>query len=327
MLEVTHLSETRFHSLRSEPWFVVTESAVFRVEGPGATDCLQGVLTCDVAGPGTGSAQYGAMLTAKGMIVADFHVLRDDTGFTLITALDARTTALDLFRKQLPPRLARVTDRSEPDRVIWLLGTRAHEVTRAAGLPWPADPGRVNRLPAGHAVAGHLARPHPMAPWGAIITATAAECDTVAAGLEGAGSRRAGPADFDAARILAGWPALGREIDAKTLPQEVRYEEIGGVSYTKGCYVGQETVARLHFRGHVNRLLRGLAWEGNGPQQVDIEAGDKAVGRLTSALQVEGRGYGLAMVRRDVEPGSGVTLGTTAATVERLPFPVPAVAA
>lgn len=327
MLEVTHLSETRFHGLRSDPGFVLTESAVFRVEGSGAADCLQGVLTCDVAVPGAGSAQYGATLTPKGMIVADFHVLRDGAGFTLITALGARTTALDLFRKLLPPRLARVTDRSDADRVIWLLGPRANEVTRAVGLPWPPDPGRVSSLPAGHAAAGHLARPHPMAPWGAIITATAGECDAIAAGLEGAGSRRSGAADLDAARILAGWPALGREIDSRTLPQEVRYEEIGGISYTKGCYVGQETVARVHFRGHVNRLLRGLAWEGNGPEQVGIEVGGKTVGRLASALQVDGRGYGLAMVRRDVEPGAEVALGPAVATVERLPFPVPAVAA
>ena len=53
---------------------------------------------------------------------------------------------------------------------------------------------------------------------------------------------------------------LGHEIVEKTLVQEVRYDEIGGVSYTKGCYTGQETVARLHFRGHTNRELRGLRW-------------------------------------------------------------------
>ena len=106
--------EVTVHALRHDPGFVLTQSAVFRVEGPGALDCLQGVLTCDVAGPGTGSVQYGAMLTSKGMIIADFHVMRDDAGYTLITSLGARDAALGLFRRQFPPRLAKVTDRSGP---------------------------------------------------------------------------------------------------------------------------------------------------------------------------------------------------------------------
>lgn len=318
MVEVTRLSDSRFHALRHDPGFVLTPSAVFRVEGPGALDCLQGVLTCDVAAPGTGAAQYGAMLTSKGMIVADFHVLRDEKGYTLVTSAGAREAALGLFRRQFPPRLARVIDRTESDRTIWLLGQRTQETLGAAGLPWPAEPGRV---------AGHVARPHLLAPWPAFIVAPVEECDGMTEALERAGSRRTGADDLAAARILAGWPALGREIDEKTLPQEVRYEELGGVSYTKGCYVGQETVARVHFRGHVNRQLRGLAWEGRAPEQPDIEAGNKSVGRLTSALQVEERGYGLAMIRREVEHGTVVSIGGIDATVERLPFPVPAVAA
>ena len=172
-----------------------------------------------------------------------------------------------------------------------------------------------------------MARPHALAPWPAIIVGSTAECDTIADALEHAGSRRSGQDDLEAARILAGWPAQGREFDARTLPQEVRFEELGGVSYTKGCYVGQETVARVHFRGHVNRLLRGVAWEGAPPEQDEITLGTKSVGRMTSAMQVEERGYGLAMIRREVEPGAAVAIGGVPATVERLPFPVPAVAA
>ena len=85
--------------------------------------------------------------------------------------------------------------------------------------------------------------------------------------LVAAGARPGDEGDHHAARILAGWPALGAEIDERTLPQEVRYDEIGGVSYTKGCYTGQETVARLHFRGHPNRELRGLWWRSDEPER------------------------------------------------------------
>ena len=88
---------------------------------------------------------------------------------------------------------------------------------------------------------------------------------------------------MQAARILAGWPALGAEIDERTLPQEVRYDEIGGVSYTKGCYTGQETVARLHFRGHPNRELRGLWWRSDEPEPLNggsrsVLSGEREVG-------------------------------------------------
>lgn len=326
MLAVTRLSETRFHSLRNEPGFALSEGAVFRIEGPGALDCLQGVLTCDLAAPGPGSAQYGAVLTPKGMIVADFHVLRDGDGFTLVTSREARDTSLAQFRRQFPPRLARITDRSESDRVLWMLGPRAHEVARASGVPWPAEPGRMTEFTIADEIA-RASRPHPQAPWPAFIVAGSPAGESLAAAMGSAGARRWTALELEAARILAGWPGLGLEIDSKTLPQEVRYEELGGVSYTKGCYVGQETVARIHFRGHVNRVLRGLTWEGEAPEQPGITAGNKSVGQLSSALQVDSRGYGLALIRREAEPGTTVEIGATPAAVVRLPFPEPAAAA
>jgi aminomethyltransferase len=128
------------------------------------------------------------------------------------------------------------------------------------------------------------------------------------------------PHDAEAARILAGFPRLGAEIGDKTLPQEVRYDEIGGVSYTKGCYVGQETVARVHFRGHANRMLRGVSWEGEAPTEMVVTADAREVGRITSSLQSEKGGFGLAVLRREVEPGSEVLVAGRPARVNPLPF-------
>src|SRR6185436_925212 len=129
--------------------------------------------------------------------------------------------------------------------------------------------------------------------------------------------------DLATAAILAGWPTLGREIDDRTLPQEVRFDEIGGVSYTKGCYTGQETVARIHFRGHVNRTLRGLAVEGAEPllDRTLMLAG-KDVGQARSAVSLEEGVLALGIVRREVENGGAVTLGGRTATVVPLPFEV-----
>src|SRR5437773_2242912 len=123
---------------------------------------------------------------------------------------------------------------------------------------------------------------------------------------------------LELARILAGWPRLGAEVDDKTIPQEVRFDEIGGVSYTKGCYTGQETVARLHFRGHANRQLRGLLFDPEPPAApaqgwTAVMHLDREVGRVTSLAFVPesgvagaGRWIGLAVIRREVASGAMV---------------------
>jgi tRNA-modifying protein YgfZ len=159
------------------------------------------------------------------------------------------------------------------------------------------------------------------APFAALLSGPGPAVDSAVRRLLLAGALRGEERDLQAARILAGWPALGVEIDEKTLPQEVRYDEIGGVSYTKGCYTGQETVARIHFRGHTNRELRGLAWRQPGaPNGRSVLAREKEVGTVRSTLTVDGRTVGLALVRREVEPGAEVLAGGRGATVVTLPF-------
>jgi folate-binding protein YgfZ len=122
--------------------------------------------------------------------------------------------------------------------------------------------------------------------------------------------------------VLAGWPALGHEIDEKTLPQEVRFDEIGGVSYTKGCYVGQETVARVHFRGHPNRHLEGLLFEREPTTHSAVLAEGNDVGRVTAQVWLgsKHRWLGLAVLRREVDPGSSLVASGVGATVVPLPF-------
>ena len=105
--------------------------------------------------------------------------------------------------------------------------------------------------------------------------------------------------------------------------QEVRFDENGGVSYEKGCYTGQETVARLHFRGHTNRDLRGLAWSGTEPlTDAKIMVGEKEVGSVRSILTLPTGRLALALIRREVETGQVVTAGGLPASVVALPFPL-----
>jgi folate-binding protein YgfZ len=134
---------------------------------------------------------------------------------------------------------------------------------------------------------------------------------------------------WEIARIEAGRPEWGVDIDESTLPQEANLEELHAISYTKGCYTGQETVARVHFRGHVNRHLRGL--RSASPQPPLTHAGlfdetGKHVGDVRStAVSPRLGAIALGMVRREIEIGAVLNArwegGETRVDVAHLPFP------
>ena len=123
-----------------------------------------------------------------------------------------------------------------------------------------------------------------------------------------AGAVPAGLAAWEIARVEAGRPEWGIDIDENTIPQEANLDELDAISYTKGCYIGQEVVARVHFRGHVNRHLRGLRAAGGGaPPPTGAQLIDDTgnhVGDVRSAVSSPRLGgIAIGMVRREVEPG------------------------
>jgi tRNA-modifying protein YgfZ len=111
--------------------------------------------------------------------------------------------------------------------------------------------------------------------------------------------------ELERRRIEAATPRWGREIDDRVLPAEAGLIETH-VSFTKGCYPGQEPIARLHYRGKANRSLRLLDVEGSPEPDTEVVYGDKVVGRVTSSVQ----GRALAYVRTDVPPDAELTLVT-----------------
>ncbi|HET8632900.1 MAG TPA: hypothetical protein VFL88_02045 [Gemmatimonadales bacterium] len=300
---------------------VVSDAAVFALSGPGAVTCLQGLLTNDVERPGDDSLVYGAVLTPKGMIIADMWVLRTPQEVTLVGDAAAEVPLAETFQRSLPPRLARVSNQSGEMKVLWLVGRGAFEALIRAGLgPLPSAAGRVTVI---DTVRGRLlvALGHDTTPFAGFLVgrdgAIALALDVLSGVHVAAHESRL----LDGARILAGWPQLGSEIGDRTLPQEVRFDEIGGVSYTKGCYTGQETVARVHFRGHVNRELRGLRWDyPSEPGDADVLKDGKPVGRISSTLLLDDRGLALASLRRETAVGDTVEVGGRLATVVALPF-------
>jgi folate-binding protein YgfZ len=314
------LDRTRLHRVRHGATVVVSQPTVFRIFGTGALTCLQGLLTNDLERPGDGSLVYGALLTPKGMIVVDAWVIRQGDSFTLIMPGSGHEAARELFTRALPPRLARTTDLTGQASVAWLVGDHGFQVLAKSAVGSPESAGRVAAV-GGELSPVAIALAPEVAPFVALAVGLTPAVDPLVVRLVAAGSHRGDGDDLHAARLLAGWPALGVEIDERTLPQEVRYDEIGGVSYTKGCYTGQETVARLHFRGHTNRELKGLRW--TEPEALDgraVLAGEKEVGTVRSTLTLDDRVLGLSVMRREVEPGETVTAGGREATVVTLPF-------
>jgi len=314
------LDRARFDRVRRGAVLVPTTPVVIRVSGPGALACLQGLLTNDLEKPGDGSLVYGALLTPKGMIVADAWVLRQGDTLTLVIPSSGHAAAVGIFTRQLPPRLARATDLTGQATVAWLVGGEGFHVLAKAGVGVPDAAGRVTSI-GGDLSPVALALAPEAAPFAALAAGLTPAVEPVMARLLAAGAVPGDETDIHVCRVLSGWPALGVEIDERTLPQEVRYDEIGGVSYTKGCYTGQETVARVHFRGHTNRELRGLRWSDTGPlEDRSVRYGEKEIGSVRSTLTVEDRRLGLGVLRREVGPGEAVTAGGRRATVVTLPF-------
>ncbi|MBX3146597.1 MAG: folate-binding protein YgfZ [Gemmatimonadales bacterium] len=308
MMDRVPRSLTQLARLRNDPLRIPDRLAIFRIAGPGAEQCLQGLLTNDVSKPGVDTMLYGALLTPKGMIVVDYWVIRLADGFLFATDLSAQQASLDLFRRQLPPRLAKVTDLTESWAARWLLGERTDPWVSLADSPHP-EPGRAHRLPVGSGEIVVGAPPSSRAGFRYLVLGPSAvlpDADAILGGTGALGEM----GDLRTARVLAGFPTLGVEIDDRTLPQEVDFDGIGGISYTKGCYVGQETVARLHFRGHANWLLRGLEVTGDRSGLTDpIERDGKPVARIGTLIELgPDHAIGLAKVRREVEPGTTLDL-------------------
>jgi folate-binding protein YgfZ len=303
-----------------------TGLARFRLTGSGRLACLQGLVTCDVDKPGDDSHLFGALLDAKGAIVTPLWIYRLPDALVVEVPEAAAAEVESVWERSLPPKLCRYEVTTAATASIGVYGPMAGAALAAAvGVPEPPAVGRLAKATVGRAdaplVAARIAA-RGLDGFECLVPAAAAQ--TLAARLVDAGAPLVSAALLEERRILSGFPRLGAEIDEKTLPQEVRLDELGAVSYTKGCYLGQETVARVHFRGHVNRHLVGVALERlTGAPPLDVMDGGRRIGRVTSACWWEaGQRYAaLAVIRRDAAPGSAVQLADGAiSSVRELPF-------
>jgi tRNA-modifying protein YgfZ len=277
------------------------------LQGGEAADFLQGQVTNDVEALAPGQGCYAALLNHKGKFRADMRVLRGEDWFWLDTEPVGLRPVAHTVETYSLGRDVRWEDVSEERTILSLLGPRARELLDATP---PAEEHAFVESEHGLYVTTDL---------GVDVICRAADAEGVRAALA---VEEVPEEAAECLRIESGRPRLGYDMDGDTIPQEAGLNE-RAVSFTKGCYVGQETVARLHYRGKPNRHLRGLMLSEPVERGAEIRLGDKPVGRVGSFCVSPGRGpIALALIRREAAPGDTVSVGEGAsAKLVELPFP------
>ncbi len=304
-----------------------------RVWGERARDMIGGLVTNHVAGLGPGRALYTFMLTPKGRPVSEMRVLvlaPSELWLDLPAACAGPT--LEHLKRYLPPLYARFEPREDVTRLS-VIGPRSARVIASLPAAPPLGelaPLEVRALEADGAAAFAplLVRREPVEGPGADLYLPAAGAAALRSELlratAAAGGGEVGPAAYEAWRVERGIPVYGAEIDLEIFPQETG-QEGRAISFDKGCYTGQEVVARIHFRGHVNHRLAGFRFEGTVPEPgTELFGEDRPRGRVTSAVVSPRLGpIGLGYVRRETAPGTRLAVGSAggpAADVVELPF-------
>ncbi len=284
------------------------------VTGPDAAEYLQGQLTNDVEALEPGDGQYAALLDRKGHMQADMRVLRPSSEKIWV---DTEPEALAATRRHLEMysvgRDVEVEDVSAGRAILSLIGPRSVEIAGTAALPAGAceetSVAGVECLIAGTED-------------GLDLIVAAAEAERLRGTLLEAGAIAVAPEAAEILRVEAGRPRFGAEMGTETMPAEAGIVE-QAISFTKGCYIGQETVARLHYKGKPNRHLRGLRLSAPATPGAALRLGEKEVGKLGGAVVSPALGpIGLAILRREAEPGAELAVGEDGVTarVVDLPF-------
>lgn len=257
---------------------------LLRLQGQDVERFLQGILTCDIGDLEPDGAVPGAILTVKGKLVSEVIVLPRDSSEQGIDLL-VPTDVVDGIQANL--------DR----HIIMDDVTVERDETARTALVWPAE---AAPKPGSELRAFAAVHPGP----GTLIVGTESALEAALGGLT-----RADEAAFTRHRIEAGAPAWGHEVVADRFPPEVGYA--GAVSYTKGCYMGQEPLARIHARGQVNWVLVRVKSDAAVPPATALSAeGRDDAGRVTSAASDGSGMVGLAVVHRSAAaPGTGLKSG------------------
>ena len=306
-----------------------------RFFGEKSGEALTGLVTSDVVATPPGHGHYAAALSAKGRIVADLRIFAMPVASSYLVDTPPRAWPgfLAMVKKYVNPRVSGYRDDSHAIRDVGIFGAEARRIVAglsgvaadALGALAPFD----NFTATLHGAEVMIARVPDLGLEGYDLFVPFETFESVWRDAVAAGAVPAGLAAWEIARVEAGRPEWGIDIDENTIPQEANLDEMDAISYTKGCYIGQEVVARVHFRGHVNRHLRGLRAAGGGAppptgSQLIDDTGNH-VGDVRSAVSSPRLGgIAIGMIRREVIPGASLTArsehGEQRVDVAALPF-------
>jgi tRNA-modifying protein YgfZ len=291
------------------------------LSGSGAVEFLNGQVTNELADLRQGEGRYAAFLTHKGKMLGDLRILApgaDPAAPPAELLLDTERASLqslfDMIRRFKVGFDVELQKRTLESGLLSLIGPHAG---RLAGAQTLAGHEHAN---AEHELAGATVLAV-RTEVGVDILCGAADTERVLAELRLRGALSVSEQAAECLRIEHGRPRYGVDLDESVIPQEAGLNE-RAVSFTKGCYVGQETVARLHWRGKPNRHLRGLRLSEAVAAGEQLRLGERTVGTLTSTALSPALGpIALALVRREAEPGTTVQVGSGGATAEIVTLP------
>jgi folate-binding protein YgfZ len=292
-----------------------SELGKLALTGGQAAEMLNGQVSNDVEALTPGTGCYAALLTNKGKMLGDLRVLNTGDELLLLTERASLQALFDQLRRGAIGWDAELHKRTLQQGLLSVIGPSAREIAGAAGLPAAEHanrPGEVGGAPV-VLVATDL---------GVDVLCAAEDTAAVRDALLAAGGVAVDEPAAEVVRVESGRPRYGIDLDDATIPQEAGLND-RAVSFTKGCYVGQETVARLHWRGKPNRHLRGLRLSAPAEPGTPLRLGEREVGRVASVAVSPAHGpIALALVRREASPGDTLAVGDGAvsAQVVELPF-------
>lgn len=307
----------------------ISPRAQIAVAGPDRAAYLQGLLTNDVQALAEGSGCYAAWLSPQGRMLTDMHVLQSSGMILLDVPAGQASAVLARLDQFLFSEDVRIESLVEAMTGVWLHGPRAADVIQhVVGADLKVGPYKAWR-DYQHDTATFDGNPVSVAridqvgvPGYCVFLARAAEAQFVAAAIE-AGARVVGAEALDAARIEAGYPLFDVDMTDDTIPLEAGIDQ-RAISFTKGCFVGQEVVIRVLHRGggRVVKKLVGLKLSGEAGVGAKIRSGEREIGVLTSVATSPRLGViALGYVHRDfTSPGTGVLVAGQPATVVGLPM-------
>lgn len=303
---------------KTSAWRDRSADGRLRVTGRDRVEWLQGLLTNDIAALVPGGGCYAAYLTPQGRMIADVRVLARPDSLLLDLPAAQRAGVRDRLSMFIITEDAAIEDVTETQARLALHGPSSAAVLAAClELPPGADAfpehGNLAARFGAHEILVAGARDLGVAGFDLYLPVEA-KADLVAA-LSARGAAAIGDEAWHTLRVEAGRPLFGVDMTTETIPLEAGIED-RAISFTKGCYVGQEIIIRVVHRGggRVARKLVGLHTLDDAPlaPEMPIASGDRSIGQLTSAAWSPrlGRWIALGYVHRDfAEPGTAVTIG------------------